>query len=69
MSKRYPHDCDHDYQIELIEAEQLELHLDFMCKGAPECGYCLDEQQVDCECWDVHDNLNLTKDTCQCTCH
>lgn len=25
--------------------------------------------RVECDCWSVHDNLNLTADTCGCPCH
>lgn len=44
------------------------------------CPKCIDEAEKkeahtntewidDCDCWDVHTNLNLDKVTCQCECH
>lgn len=24
---------------------------------------------MNCDCWDVHANLNLNRDTCGCPCH
>jgi len=40
-------------------------------------GYCAEcrwgnpepPKEEECDCWSVHENLNLTKDTCGCSCH
>ena len=45
MPKPYLHDCDHDYIEELINYTERQLHNAGECKGAPECGYCLDDQE------------------------
>ncbi len=39
----------HDYEQELSEALELELHETGKCGGPPRCGYCLDEQQLEAE--------------------
>jgi hypothetical protein len=36
----------HDYEQEQIEQRELEAHERRECPGAPRCGYCLDEQQL-----------------------
>lgn len=40
---RYPHNCDDDYEQELIEMDERRKHEDGGCDGAPVCGDCLDE--------------------------
>jgi hypothetical protein len=36
----------HEYEQELIEAFELEMHEIGKCAGAPRCGYCLDYEQL-----------------------
>ena len=43
--KPYPHNCQHDYEQELIELDQRNAHLASDCEGAPGCGDCLDAQE------------------------
>ena len=43
--KPYPHECNVDYIEELINYTERQLHEAGECKGAPECGWCLDAQE------------------------
>lgn len=38
------HNCRHEAEQEVIDRERWEAHEDERCPGAPDCGYCLDEQ-------------------------
>lgn len=61
---KFPHGCDADYQQELDAEAERRAHEDGVCNRTI-CIYCQDE----CDCWDVHQNLNLDKHTCGCPCH
>lgn len=44
MTAKYPHNCDHDAEVELTEQMAKAAHDAGKCRLAPECGWCLDEQ-------------------------
>lgn len=70
MSDRWG--CKSDELQEMIDYTLQQLHELGECEGPPKCGWCLDENEAkvpeECDCWDVHANLNLDAYTCECPC-
>jgi len=60
--------CKHDWEQEQDDLAKLDAHQDELCEGPGQglCDYC---NAAECDCWDVHANLNLDRHTCGCECH